>query len=112
MTDMEENKKQYVDFDDYILHGTPTQRERAEIWNIAIGLQAVDGLKVSPYLLELARKNIEGELTLDEVTNLLDKRSKEKQQARSMKGNQTYTRVQSVDKVASWMGRNLQNDKK
>ena len=38
------------------------KRERAEAWSVAIGLQAVDGLKVSDYLLELARRNMEGEI--------------------------------------------------
>ena len=60
---MSENndRELYLNFDEYIRQGEPAQRERAEAWRVAIGLQAVDGLKVSDYLLELARKNIEGE---------------------------------------------------
>lgn len=54
-------------FEDYIKDGTPEQKERAENWQIAIGLQDVDNLKVSPILLELARKHIEGEITIEEV---------------------------------------------
>ena len=53
-------KDGYIDFDEYIRQGEPAQRERAEAWRVAIGLQAVDGLQVSDYLLELARRNIEG----------------------------------------------------
>ena len=48
------------DFDEYIRQCGPLQREAAYAWSTAIGLQAVDGLKVSDYLLELARRNIEG----------------------------------------------------
>ena len=46
-------------FDEYLRQGDPLKKERAEAWRVAIGLQAVDGLKVSGYLLELARRNIE-----------------------------------------------------
>lgn len=54
-------------FEEYIKDGTPEQKERAENWQIAIGLQDVDNLKVSPVLLELARKHIEDEITIEEV---------------------------------------------
>lgn len=54
-------------FEEYIKGGTLEQKERAENWQIAIGLQDVDNLKVSPVLLELARKHIEGEITIEEV---------------------------------------------
>lgn len=60
----------YINFDEYIRQGEPVQQEKAGYWQTAIGLQAVDGLKVSSYLLELARKNIEGELNeVDELFN-------------------------------------------
>jgi hypothetical protein len=48
-----------TDFAQYIKQGEPTQRERAMNWQIAIGLQEVDGLKPSAYLLEQAKANIE-----------------------------------------------------
>ena len=54
-------------FEKYIIDGTPEQKERAENWQIAIGLQDIDNLKVSPVLLELARKHIEGKITIEEV---------------------------------------------
>ena len=40
----------YLNFDEYIRQGEPSQREKAGYWQTAIGLQAVDGLKVSSYL--------------------------------------------------------------
>ena len=64
--------KGYPDFDEYIRQGEPSKREAAYAWSTAIGLQAVDGLKTSAYLNELARRNIEGEITMDEVSKLLD----------------------------------------
>lgn len=63
--------EEYLNFDEYIRQGEPAQRERAEAWNTAIGLQAVDGLKVSDYLRATARKNIEGEITIDEARELV-----------------------------------------
>jgi len=65
-----ERKFNIEDFDEYIRQGEPSQREAAYAWSTAIGLQAVDGLKVSGYLLELARRNIEGEISMEEVNKL------------------------------------------
>ena len=41
-------------------HTDPFVRERANNWTIAIGLQRVDGLSVSNFLIEVARQKIEG----------------------------------------------------
>lgn len=69
---MEEKTKQlYFDFDEYIRQGEPEAAKSAEQWNTAIGLQAVDGIKPSNYLIEAAKRNIEGEITIDEVQELL-----------------------------------------
>ena len=54
------DKDLYLNFDEYIRQGDPQKKERAEAWRVAIGLQAVDGLKVSDYLLELAQKKYRG----------------------------------------------------
>lgn len=64
-------KQTYFDFDEYIRQGEPEQQAKAENWSIAIGLQAVDGLQTSEYLQETARRNIEGEISLDEVQGLI-----------------------------------------
>ena len=95
-------KDRYLDFDEYIRQGEPAQRERAEAWSVAIGLQAVDGLQVSDYLLELARRNIEGEITIDEVIELLNERDAKKSR---LKEYTSYTRVDAVDPIESKMGR-------
>lgn len=56
-----------INFDEYIKQGEPGRKEKAQAWQTAIGLQDVDGLKVSSYLIESARKHIEGEMSIDEV---------------------------------------------
>lgn len=60
------------DFEEYIRQVEPSAKESADAWKTAIGLQEVDGLKPSSYLLETARKNIKGDITIDEVRQLLD----------------------------------------
>ena len=95
-------KKVYLDFDEYIVASKPHKRERAEALKVAIGLQAVDGLQVSDYLLELARRNIEGEITIDEVIELLNERDAKKSR---LKEYTSYTRVDAVDPIESKMGR-------
>jgi len=59
-------------FDEYRRLGEPEKAEKAEIWQAAIGLQQVDGLTPSEYLIETAKRNIEGEITICEVQERLD----------------------------------------
>ena len=59
------------DFEAYERVAEPHKRERASVWRTAIGLQDVDGLKVSDYLKETAVKHIEGEITIDDVREQL-----------------------------------------
>ena len=60
------------DFDEYYEATEPELRERAFGWATAIGLQQVDGLTPSKYLIQTARRNIEGEITCDEARRLVD----------------------------------------
>ena len=88
------DKELYLNFDEYIRQGEPSQREAAYAWSTAIGLQAVDGLKVSDYLLELARRNIEGEISMEEVNKLLDEYYEEKHRIRdTWREYETYTKI-------------------
>ena len=61
-----------TDFEEYIQQSEPHKREKGYAWQTAIGLQAVDGLKTSDYLHETARKHIEGDITIDEVKQLVN----------------------------------------
>lgn len=58
-------------FKDYLREAEPNKREKGYAWHTAIGLQAVDGLEPSSYLLDTAIKNIEGDITMDEARELL-----------------------------------------
>ncbi len=59
-------------FDEYIRQGEPNKSEKAKVWKTAIGLQQVDGLKPSDYLIETAKQNIEGNITIEEVKQRID----------------------------------------
>ena len=60
-----------TDVDECIRQGEPLKCEKGLAWQTAIGLQAVDGLKPSEYLLQTARKDIEGEIGIDDVERLV-----------------------------------------
>jgi len=68
---MEEPKKEHLGFDEYLRQGEPQQREKAALWRTAIGLQQVDGLSPSEFLLSEAQRNIEGEISIEEVQKQL-----------------------------------------
>ena len=57
-------------FKEYIKESEPTKRDKGYAWHTAIGLQAVDGLKISEYLVRTAVRNIEGEITFEEANEL------------------------------------------
>ncbi len=59
-------------FDEYLRQGEPNKTEKAKVWKTAIGLQQVDGLKPSEYLIDTAKQNIEGDITIDEVKKRID----------------------------------------
>ncbi|MDO5147583.1 MAG: Fic family protein [Eubacteriales bacterium] len=64
-------------FKEYIKESEPYKRDKGYAWHTAIGLQAVDGLKTSEYLVRTAVRNIEGEITFEEANELLQSYYKE-----------------------------------
>ena len=67
-----------TDFEEYIRQSEPHKREKGYAWQTAIGLQAVDGLKTSEYLRETARQHIEGNVTIEEVKQLVNTKTARK----------------------------------
>ena len=80
-------EKWNLELSEYIKQGEPTQVEKTRNWETAIGLQEVDGLKPSKYLVETAKEHIEGKIELEEVKErinnyykvLNDRKSEEKE---------------------------------
>lgn len=82
------------DFDKYIKQGEPTQVEKANAWQVAIGLQAVDGLQTSNYLKKTAQKHIEGGISIDQARELINNYY----EIKSERGNEKLT--EQADRVA------------
>ena len=59
-------------FEEYKNHPDPFVRERANNWTIAIGLQRVDRHNVSDFLIQVARQEIEGKITMDEALTMIE----------------------------------------
>ena len=85
------------EFDEYIRRGEPGKEEKARAWQTAIGLQDVDGLKPSAYLIETAKKHIEGYITIDDVKFLLDSYYKSKTARIELESERT----EEADKVSA-----------
>ena len=83
------------DFEEYIRQGEPEKKEKSYAWQTAIGLQEVDGLKPSPYLIETAKQNIEGDITIEEVKHLIDSYYKAKP------ASDENDRTEEADKVSA-----------
>ena len=81
-------------FKEYIRQSEPSKRDKGYAWHTAIGLQAVDGLKPSKYLIDTAIKNIEGDISIDEAQELLNTYYEEHPKA------DTDDRTEEADKVA------------
>ena len=81
-------------FKEYIKEIEPEKRDKGYAWHTAIGLQAVDGLRPSKYLIDTAIKNIEGDISIDEAGELLNSYYKE-----NPKSDET-DRTEEADKVS------------
>lgn len=64
-------------FEEYLREKEPQKKEKGYAWHTAIGLQAVDGLKTSEYLVDTAKRNIEGDITFEEANKLINSYYKE-----------------------------------
>jgi len=64
---MAAEKNWQFELEEYMKQGENSQIEKSEAWQTAIGLQAVDGLETSVYLLDTAKEHIEGKISIDEA---------------------------------------------
>ena len=85
-----------TDFEEYIGQSEPHKREKGYVWQTAIGLQAVDGLKTSDYLRETARQHIEGDITIEEVKLLINRYYESKTAQKDVE-----SRTEEADKVST-----------
>lgn len=88
-------------FKEYIKQSEPGKRDKGYAWHTAIGLQAVDGLTPSEYLVETAIQNIEGKITIDQAQQLLDSYYEQNSK------DGTEDRTEEADKVSVRIARLL-----
>ena len=84
----------YIDpFAEYLISGEPDRAQKAYAWQTAIGLQDVDKIQPSQYLLNTAKDNIEGGIDFDEAKNRIDSYYEENK-------NHQPERTEEADKVS------------
>ena len=84
----------YIDpFAEYLISGEPDRAQKAYAWQTAIGLQDVDKIQPSQYLLNTAKDNIEGGIDFDEAKNRIDSYYEENK-------NHQSERTEEADKVS------------
>ena len=86
-------------FDEYLRQGEPNKAEKAKVWKTAIGLQQVDGLKPSNYLITIAKQNIDGDITIEEVKQRIDSYYIQHPIKNNLNNNQD--RTEEADKVSA-----------
>ncbi len=102
---MDDNNNYMAPFDEYLRQREPSKQESAANWQTAIGLQAVDGLQPSAYLLDVAKRNIDGEISLEDSRRLINSYYQSKT-ARTPKEEEE----EEADKVSANIARILQTN--
>ena len=99
------NEKTRFDFDEYIRQSEPSKQQKGYVWQAAIGLQDVDGLKPSDYLIATAKKNIDGDITFEEANELIHSYYKSKTARLDVEN-----RTEEADKVSARIAQILSED--
>lgn len=89
----------YKDFEQYLFSGEPGVEERARNWSMAIGLQDVDRLKPSEFLLEQAKANIEGKISSEEVGERLEEYYSQKALREKAKADGSFEADRVADRI-------------
>ncbi len=91
-------------FKEYLIQTEPGKREKGYAWHTAMGLQAVDGLKTSQYLVDTAIQNIEGSISFAQAQQLLDAYYEEAPKTEEL------DRTEEADKVSVRIAQLLSED--
>ena len=89
----------YKEFVQYLASGEPGMEERARNWSMAIGLQDVDRLKPSEFLLEQAKANIEGKISSEDVGKRLEEYYSQKSVREKAEANGTFEADRVADRI-------------
>ena len=89
----------YKEFEHYLASEEPGMEERARNWSMAIGLQDVDRLKPSEFLLEQAKANIEGRISSGEVSKRLEEYYSQKSVREKAEADGTFEADRVADRI-------------
>lgn len=100
---MSERQDWKFDLEGYIRQGEPKKAEKSAAWQTAIGLQDVDGLKTSAYLLETAKEHIEGKIDMPVAVKRIQNYYEERQDRKAYENETMEADLVSV-RIAELLG--------
>jgi len=100
---MSEEKRWQFELEEYIRQGEPEQSEKSVAWQTAIGLQAVDGLNTSEYLLDTAKSHIEGKIDINEAEKRIRSYYEERDDRREIENDTKEADIVSA-RIAKLLG--------
>ncbi|MDO5382186.1 MAG: Fic family protein [Eubacteriales bacterium] len=92
-----------LELNEYIRQGEPDKIDKSNAWKTAIGLQDVDGLKPSQYLIETAKEHIEGKITISEADKRIQTYYEERQDRNEIEADTREADIVSV-RIAKLLG--------
>ena len=103
---MDNNENNWeLELNEYIRQGEPDRVDKSNAWKAAIGLQDVDGLKPSPYLIETAKEHIEGKITISEADKRIRSYYEVREDRRETEADTKEADIVSV-RIAKLLGEN------
>lgn len=97
------DKNWELELNEYIRQGEPDKVDKSNAWKTAIGLQDVDGLKPSEYLIETAKEHIEGRITISEADKRIHSYYEERQDRNEVEVDTKEADIVSV-RIAKLLG--------
>lgn len=91
--------EKYEEFEQYLRAKEPDKVQKAKNWSIAIGLQDVDHIHPSNFLLQQAKANIEGNLSLAQVRKNIEEYYKEKTVREEAIKNRTFEADNVIERI-------------
>ena len=100
---MVDNQQWQSELEEYIRQGEPSAKEKSVAWKTAIGLQQVDGLNTSAYLLDTAKEHIEGKISIHEAQKRIHNYYKvQSQRAKLEEGSKVPRMLLQSAKMTLW----------
>lgn len=91
--------ERYEEFEQYLRAEEPDKVQRAKNWSIAIGLQDVDGIRPSDFLLQQAKENIEGNISREQVRKNIEEYYKKKSVREEAIKNRTFEADNVIERI-------------